>query len=392
MRCNSKSFFIGVVVLVSITGWARGLYAQRLSNTPTLALVGATVKSQPMLTRSHGDEGYTLKHSLALNVSQEKNSQEVVSPLTDEERALDPHDLILNQPDFVADLTFFRAERFGGGGGSERVARKGNRYRQESQFWIFVGESDKPAARLFPQAKTYDDLEPPRYESANSSEPFNPKTLALEATVTYKVLGTVMIDGHRCIKIEATRQEKPKKIQLYAARDLRNLFIVAQVLDPPRRFVQRLSNVSLEVPDALVEIPRDYKPIEHDRWTKVETAKVAYKGKPSKDYGVFRSPGGEMFVWVNDAPYPWHYLVRPQEATVETAFQGLLVTRSGKYVWQTNETEAFSRTSYRDKNYRDKRREASKGLEEKHVIISQNSVKFPSNDYDKDRAMVEVRW
>jgi len=391
LRCNIASFFIGFVALVSIVEFAPGEYAHWLSSATPPGLIGAVVTSQPALPSSHADDGHTRKHSIALNVSQEKNSQEVVSPLTDEERALDLHDLILNQPDFVADLTFFRTERFGGGGGSERIARKGDRYREESQFWIFVGESDKPTARLFPQSKSYDDLEPARYESANSSEPFNPKTLALEAGVSYKVLGAVMIDGYRCIKIAAAREKRPKQIYLYAARELRNLFIIARVLDPPRSFVQRLSNVSFEVPDTLVEVPRDYKPIEHDRWTKVETAKVAYKGKPSRDYGVFRSPGGELFVWVNDAPYPWHYLVRPQEALVETAFQGLLVTRAGKYVWQTNEAEAFSRTYYRDKDYREKRQEASKG-EENHVIVSQNSVKFPSNDYDRDRAMIEVRW
>jgi hypothetical protein len=69
---------------------------------------------------------------------------------------------------------------------------------------------------------------------------------------------------------------------------------------------------------------------------------------------------------------------------VETAFQGLLVTRSGKYVWQTNEAEAFSRISYRNKT-----REAEK---DKRVIVSQNLVRFPSNDYDRDHAMIEVRW
>ncbi|HLN98289.1 MAG TPA: hypothetical protein VK208_07480 [Pyrinomonadaceae bacterium] len=43
----------------------------------------------------------------------------------------------------------------------------------------------------------------------------------------------------------------------------------------------------------------------------------------------------------------WTYLVRPKEATVETAFQGLLVTRSGEYVWQTKDREAYSQTNYR---------------------------------------------
>jgi hypothetical protein len=176
-------------------------------------------------------------------------------------------------------------------------------------------------------------------------------------------------------------------IQAGHTHDIKNLILIAQVLNPPYSFVQRLSNIFLDVPGVLLEIPRDYKQIERDRWTKVETARVTYKGKPSKDYGVFRSPGGEMFIWVNDARYPWHYLVRPQESRVETAFQGLLVTISGKYIWQTKETEAFSRTDYRDR----KREEHEPGVEER-VIVTLNSVKFRSNDYREDRAMIEVRW
>src|SRR5215467_1265578 len=84
-------------------------------------------------------------------VKQEKNAPEVLLPLTDEERALNAGAVILNQPDFVADVTFFRSEEVSGGGGSLRIARKGNRYRAESKFWTFIGESGKPAARLFPE-------------------------------------------------------------------------------------------------------------------------------------------------------------------------------------------------------------------------------------------------
>src|SRR5262249_24600332 len=181
-------------------------------------------------------------------------------------------------------------------------------------------------------------------------------------------------EGHSCIKIKAVQKDKPAKIYLYAARDLKNLVIVAQFVDPPFRFVQRLSNISLEVPDSLVAIPTDYKPIEHDRWEKVETARLTYKGRQSKDYGVFRASGGELFIWINDAGYPWHYLVRPCDATVETAFQGLLVTRAGKYVWQTNETEAFSRTYYHDR-----KPERYKTIEETLVIVRPNSLEFRSN-------------
>src|SRR2546425_420754 len=82
--------------------------------------------------------------------NKEEQNKEKLTPLTDEDRSLNPRDMILNQPDFVADLNFFVSEGFGGYGGAERLARKGTKYREESQFWIFVGELGKPAARLFP--------------------------------------------------------------------------------------------------------------------------------------------------------------------------------------------------------------------------------------------------
>ncbi len=318
----------------------------------------------------------------------DEKDAEVLAPLNEEERALDPRAVVADQPDFVADLTFFYGEGFGGFGGAERVARKGRRYREESQFRLFIGEEGKPAARVYPQAKRYDDLQPPQDGRVGGARPFNPRTLAEEPDVTFKALGAVNIDGHRCIKIEAERRGKPEKIYLYAARDLKDLIVVGQVLDPPRGFVQRLSNVSLEVPDELVNIPTDYKSVEHDRWTRVETARVTYKGRASKDYAVFRSPGGELFVHVGDGASDWTYLVRPREATVETAFQGLLVTRGGEYAWRTKAGEAFSTTGYRVPRPPG----PYDHPEEKRAVVGANSVKFRSVDYKSDGAMIEVRW
>jgi hypothetical protein len=205
-------------------------------------------------------------------------------------------------------------------------------------------------------------------------------------------LGTVQIDGHKCIKIEALEEGKPNQTYLYAATDLQNLVLVAQVLAPKSeavhslRFVasvQRLRNVSLEVPDNLVEIPPGFKPIEHDTWTKVESAKVTYNNRPSQDFGVFRAPGGELFIWVNDAYYPWHYLYRPQQKTVEIAFQGLLVNRSGTYIWRTTEGVAFSLTGYR-------RPDGS--TVDAHPVVKPNSIRFRSENYEQDNAMIEISW
>src|ERR1051326_304233 len=336
-----------------------------------------------------GPVAFKYKSMEEISARAEKNAkeEEVLTPLTEEERSLNPRDVILDQPDFVADLNFFVGEGFGGYGGAERLARKGKRYREESQFWIFIGELGKPSARLFPQDKSYDDFESSRGGSADSS-PLNPAALAAEPDVAFTALGSRVIDGHNCLKIEATRKGKPEKFYFYAARDLKNLVIVAQIVEPQRNTLQRLGNISLDVPDSLVQIPSDYKPIEHDRWVKLENAKVTHGGKAAKDFLVFRAPGGQLFIHVNDGYYPWDYLVRPQEATVETAFQGLIVTRSGEYIWQTTETEGFSQTYYR----RPRPPSEWEKEEDRRVIVKSNSVTFRSNNSGKAKEMIEVRW
>jgi hypothetical protein len=330
---------------------------------------------------------YKSTEDMSARVEKNPKDEEILTPLTAAERALDPREVISNQPDFVADLMFFVGEGRGGYGFTQRLARKGNRYREESEFWIFVGELGKPSARLFPKTRMYDDFEPPRGGSADRT-PINPAALAKEDGVTFTALGTRVIDGHNCLKIEATRNGKPEKFYFYAALDLKNLVILAQLLEPRRNTVQRLGNISFEVPDELVQIPADYKPITHDRWVKLEQAQVKYGNKVSQDFVVFRAPGGQLFIRINDARYEWSYLVRPKEATVETAFQGLIVTREGEFIWQTKETEGFSSIQYQNPR---PPAEWDKP-EEKRVIVKPNSVTFRATDYDKTKAMIEVRW
>ncbi len=321
---------------------------------------------------------------ISARAEKQEKEEEVLTPLTAEEKALNPKEIILNQPDFAADLNYFVGEGFGGHGAGYRLVRKGNRYRHESEFWIFIGEVGKPSARLFPRVKQYDDFEQSRAATADDI-PIDPQALALENDVTFTFLGAKTIDGHHCLKIEAVRKsEADTKYFFYAARDLKNLVIVAQVVMPKRAGLQRLGNISFDVPDSLVQIPSDYKPIEHDRWTKIETAKVTYKGSVVKDASVFRAPGGQLFLRVND----WTYLIRPKEATVETAFQGLLVTRSGEFVWTTNENEAYSATHYRSPQPPSK----WETKEDRHVTVKPNSVTFRSTNYDRDQAMIEIRW
>jgi len=324
-------------------------------------------------------------------VAKEKKNEEILTPLTDAEQQLNPREILLGQPDFVADLELFVSEGVGAYSWAERIARKGNRYREESQFWIFVGEIGKTSVRIYSEGKVYDDMLPPRGASADGGL-LNLRALALKSNVTFAALGTVLIDGRKCVKIEAVQEGNPNKTYLYAASDLKNLIIVAQVLAPKSedvhslRFVgsvERLRNISLDVADTLVEIPPGLKSIQHDKWTKVESAKVTYKNKPSMDFGVFRAPEGELFIWIRDAYYPWQYIYRPQEKTVEIAFQGLLVNRSGDYIWKTKENVAFSLPGYQ---------RPSGSTVDTHVIVKPNSIRFRSGSYERDNAMIEVSW
>ena len=115
----------------------------------------------------------------------------------------------------------------------------------------------------------------------------------------------------------------------------------------------------------------------------MESARVMYKHKLSKYFGVFRAPGGEMFVWISDAYYPWQYLYRPQKKTVEIAFEGLLVNRSGTYIWKTKETEAFSLNDYSG---------PSTNTEDAHLVEIPNGIKFRSSSYEQDEAIIEITW
>lgn len=314
--------------------------------------------------------------------AKEEKKTEALAPLTDSEQALNPREMLLAQPDFVADLSFFVNEGFGGYGGAEHVVRKGQRYREETQFWTFVGEIGKRTVRLYPQGKLYDEMVPSRIGALDASLIY-PKAFALDSPASLVALGTVEVDGHKCLKIEVLKRDHAEKTYLYAALDLKNLIIVNQTLGNKTGTIQQLANVSLEVPDGLVDIPAGFKPIERVRWTKVESARVTYKGRPSKDYCVFRAPGGELFVRIGDAYYDWTYLYRPQKKTVEIEFEGLLVDRSGTFIWNTRETEAFSLNNYGG---------PPTNVVDAHLVELPNGIRFRSESYERDQSVIEITW
>jgi hypothetical protein len=308
-------------------------------------------------------------------------AQETLTPLTDEERQLDLRDILLDQPDFVADLQFSAKEGFAGHGWTQRVAQKGKLFREEGQDWAYLGEIEKRTVRLYPAQKVYDDMLPPRDGWAQGGA-IDPKSLAREPDLTFTATGAVDLDGHKCLKIAAQRNGRQEKIDLYLALDLKNLLLAVRTSIGDNGTTQRLRNVSLDVPDALFKVPPDYKPIERDQWTKID-AKVTYGGKAPEKFGVFRSPEGELYIWVDNPSDFWKYLYRPKQKTVEMADDDLLTDRSGTDIFFTHDSIAFSLTDYR---------KPTEQPIDAHLVVKPNGITFRSNRYEDEKAMVDVSW
>jgi hypothetical protein len=202
-----------------------------------------------------------------------------LTPLTEAERALDLQSIVANQPDFIADESFFYNEGFGGFSATSRIARKGNRYLIDTGFVKIIVEPDKEI-RLDDDDKTFEETPIRKDFIVGSGQPINPQSLASQKGVKFVALGTQIIDGHKCLKIEAKLEGESSQIFIYAAEDLKYLIIAVQVLTPPRSSVQKLQNISLEVPSRFVEVPRDYKPIPKYKWARLNSAKVTLNGKP----------------------------------------------------------------------------------------------------------------
>ena len=182
------------------------------------------------------------------------------------------------------------------------MARKGNRCLVDTGYVKVITEPGK-AIRLNDGNKTYEETPVSNEFVLGNGRPIVVQELASQKGIKYVGLGTQMIDGHKCIKIEAKLTGHNEQVFLYAAEDLKYLVIMAQVLNP-RGAIQRLQQISLDVPDALVEIPLDYRPLQKHRWTRVDSAKVTYDRKSPKGYSVFRSDNGnQLFITLSSSQH-----------------------------------------------------------------------------------------
>ncbi|HEY8563511.1 MAG TPA: hypothetical protein VIL74_24245 [Pyrinomonadaceae bacterium] len=326
------------------------------------------------------------------NTEQSKKSDEpALAPLTEEEKKLNPRSIVENQPDFTAVQGYFSAREISGFSAVSKIARKGGKFRTDTGFVVIITEANKPAIRLNGD-KTYEEEVAVRKPFVSATMPLNPTDLLAFSDVSFTALGTIELEGDKLLKIQAKSRDFNQEVFLYADLGQKNLLTIIQILSPARNSIQRLKDVSFEVPDVLFDIS-GYKPLPKFKWEKVKTAKVFYDGKLRKDFSVFRF---ENYLFVDlQEPHPatglmlhWHYLVNMRRKTAEIAYQGMLTTEKGELAWQSDASEAFSTVELSEKI-------DTPVCEDKNcppVVVEPNQIIFPSVYYEDRKSLVKVTW
>ncbi|MDQ3800148.1 MAG: hypothetical protein M3384_11890 [Acidobacteriota bacterium] len=268
---------------------------------------------------------------------QEKSNEPVLNPLTEEEKKLSPRDIVANQPDFTAIESYFSARSVSGFSAAGKVARKGKKYRYDTGFVVVISEPNKPRLRLN-QDKTYEEIAGIAKPFISATAPLNPTDLLGFADISFDALGTVMLDGEKLLKIQAKSKEFAQEVFIYANLNKKNLITIIQILSPQRSSIQRLHEISFEVPNTLFDVS-GYRLLPKYNWSKVKTAKVFFKGKLIENALVFRH---EDYVFVHVAEFEHFFIDLKKKIADTVVFQGLLVAKSGAYIWKTEEDEAIS--------------------------------------------------
>lgn len=267
----------------------------------------------------------------------DKPKEPVLVPLTDEEKKLDPRKIVAGQPDFTAIENYFSASDISGFSASSKIARRGNQYRTDTGFVAVISELGKSDLRLN-QDKTYEVTVGVRRPFVSATISLNPTDLLGFKDISLTALGTIEIDGIRLLKIQAKSAEFMQEVYLYADMSRKNLITIVQILGEKRRSLQRLVEISFDVPKELFET-NGYRELPKFNWSKVKTAKVHLNGKPVEDALVFRHAD---YLFIHAGEFD-HFFVDLKKKIADTVvFRGLLVAPDGSYIWATKEEEAIS--------------------------------------------------
>lgn len=270
-------------------------------------------------------------------IQNKKPTEPVLVPLTDEEKKINPKDIIENQPDFMADEAYFSAREISGFSVVSKIARKGKQFREDTGFVIVITELGKPVLKLN-RDKTYSSSVADYRPFVSPTRSLNPTDLLGFKDISFTSLGTIEVDGNKLLKIEAKSKEFEEQVFLYADFNKKDLITIIQVINPNRAGIQRLQNISFDVPENLFDIS-EYKEMPKYKWNKIKTAKVFYEGKQINDAVAFRY---NNYIFIHAGEFK-HLLVDLDKKIADTVvFRGLLVSKDGYYIWSTKDEEAIS--------------------------------------------------
>jgi hypothetical protein len=171
--------------------------------------------------------------------------------------------MVAAQPDHTAVLHFVLDEGFGGAGGTSKVARRGRLTREENDTYVFIREPGRPTLRLDPKRKVVEELPPDeRAPEEEKARPVTPEAMAASDAVTFRSLGADRVGRYACRKMEVRYKDarlKDMRHVLCVAPALKNLIVLKQTLMPGVKLTSTLTDVSLDVPEGLFDVPADYK-------------------------------------------------------------------------------------------------------------------------------------
>ena len=307
-----------------------------------------------------------------------KEQEPVLVPLTAEEAKIDVKSLVANQPDYMATENFFFSEGFGGFSASQKVAKKGNQYRIDTGVVVAISELNKPTINVN-NNKTYEESVGLHKPFVTPSKSLNPTDLLGFEDITFSALGTITLDRNKLLKIQAGSKHFEEKVFLYADLGRKNLITIVQVLGLRQGSIERLVDISFDVPVGLFNIS-GYRVLPKFEWTRVKSAKVIFKGTLAKDAVVFRH---EQYIFVHPAEFEDFLVDLKNGIGATVVFEGLLQDKDGSYIWRSNADEAISgEFDYELKPGREY-------LVKIHTGQNSFSISDPKN---RTKALVEVSW
>ncbi|HNB74331.1 MAG TPA: hypothetical protein PKZ53_13395 [Acidobacteriota bacterium] len=127
---------------------------------------------------------------------------------------------------------------------------------------IVIASPDQPIIVLDPQAKTFTELQDAPMLQAFDISKYLQTLNKFARQVIVQNAGQAQTNGYQTTKYEMRFKRDPHGINFFFASDYQDLLIKVETSNPREKFSFSLTNVSLEVPDTLFEVPKGYQEID----------------------------------------------------------------------------------------------------------------------------------